>query len=67
VPRSLTIFFPNRKTEYWFTASVFRPGDTVERNNKTWEVTSVSPPAGGADGVGKHTTITLRAVGDSPS
>ena len=67
MPRSLTIFFPNGETEYWFTASVFTPGDTLERNNKTWEVTSVAPPAGSADGDGKHTTITVRAVGDSPS
>jgi hypothetical protein len=67
VPRNLTIFFPQgTATEYWYTALVFKPGDTFVRNGQTWEVTSVAPLPGTDDGDGKHTTITVRPVGEEP-
>jgi hypothetical protein len=65
VPRTLTIFFPGRKTEYWFTALVFRPGDKLERNGASWVVTSVGDF--GDNGDGKHMTVTLRPDGDGDS
>jgi hypothetical protein len=60
VPRQLTIFFPDRRTEYWFTAAVFAVGDRFERNGSSWIVTSIAPPDGGTDGDGTHATITVR-------
>jgi hypothetical protein len=61
LPRSLTIFFPDgRTTEYWYTALVFKVGDSLERNGESWIVTSIALPDGGDDGDGNHTTITVR-------
>jgi hypothetical protein len=66
MPRSLTIFFPGARTvEYWYTALVFKVGDSLERNGESWIVTSISLPDGVEDGDGKHTTITVRARADS--
>lgn len=61
MPRSLSIVFPGaRTTEYWYTALGFKVGDKLDRNGESWIVTSISPPDGGDDGGGKHTTITVR-------
>ena len=61
MPRTLTIFFPDGRTiEYWYTALVFKVGDSLERNGESWIVTSIAPRDGGDDGDGKHTTITVR-------
>ena len=66
MPRRLTIFFPNSAaTEDWYTALIFKPGDTFDRNGETWVVTSVAPPLGTDEADGKHTTITVRGVEDS--
>jgi hypothetical protein len=62
MPRTLTMFFPDGKTEYWLTALVFEPGDKLERYGETWIVTSV----GETDGHVKHMSVTLRRDGDSP-
>ena len=59
MPRTLTIFFPEGRTEYWLTALVFEPGDTLDREGVPWIVTSVGSPE--RDGEGRHTTVTLRA------
>jgi len=68
VPRRLTIFFPNSvATEDWYTALVFKPGDTFDRNGRTWVVTSVASPSGTDDEDRRHTTITVRGVEDSPA
>jgi hypothetical protein len=66
LPRTLTIFFPDgRTTEDWYTALVFKVGDSLERNGESWIVTSIAPRDCGDDGDGKHTTITVRP--SSPS
>jgi hypothetical protein len=57
------MFFPDGRTEYWLTTLVFEPGDTIDRNGDTWLVTSVGSPE--RDGERRHTTVTLRAAGDS--
>lgn len=62
MPRTLTIFFPDGETEYWFTALVFEEGEKLTRNGKIWIVTSIGRPDG--DGDGKHMTITVRQDGD---
>jgi hypothetical protein len=59
----VTILFPDGRTEYWFTALVFRAGDTLDHDGESWVVTSIAPPDGGLDGDGKHTTVTVRADG----
>jgi hypothetical protein len=59
MPRTLTMFFPDGRTEYWLTALVFEPGDKLKRNGATWIVTSVGSPE--RDGERRHTTITVRA------
>jgi hypothetical protein len=62
MPRALTIFFPGaRAVEYWYTALVFKVGDSLERNGESWIVTSITSPDGGGDADGKHMTITVRA------
>jgi hypothetical protein len=63
MPRTLTMFFPDGKTEYWLTAMIFKSGDKLNRNGQTWIVSSV----GETDGQIKHMSITLRQDGDSPS
>jgi hypothetical protein len=60
VPRTLSILFPDRETEYWFTERVFVVGDRLERNGATWVVTSV----GATDGKSKHMSVTVRPDGD---
>ena len=62
MPRTVTILFPDGKTEYWFTGLIFDVGDKLGRNGEPWIVTSVGEP----DSDGTHTTITLRHDGDSP-
>ena len=62
MPRALTIHFPGARTvEYWYTALVFKVGDSLQRKGESWIVTSITPPDGDGDGDGKHTTITVRA------
>ncbi len=65
MPRTLTIFFPDGKTEYWFTALVFEPGDRLDHNGMPWIITSIGSPDG--DGDGKHMTMTLKLDGDRES
>jgi hypothetical protein len=64
VPRQLTIFFPDGRTEYWLTAQMFVVGDRLDRNGRAWVVTSITSPDGHAsgtqDGDGRHATITVR-------
>jgi hypothetical protein len=60
MPRTLTIFFPDGETAYWFTALDFKVGDTLNHNGDSWIVTSIAPPGGAQDGDGKHTTVTVR-------
>ncbi|HKY25728.1 MAG TPA: hypothetical protein VJM07_11255 [Gaiella sp.] len=64
MPRQLTIFFPDGRTEYWLTAQVFVVGDRLDRNGGAWVITSITSPNGQEsdtqDGDGRHATITLR-------
>jgi hypothetical protein len=59
-PRTLSILFPDRETEFWFTDRVFAVGDTFKRNGATWIVTSV----GERDGKTKHASVTVRELGE---
>ena len=63
MPRQLTIFFPDGRTEYWLTASVFDVGDTFERHGSAWAITSITSPDGHtartAEGDARHATITV--------
>jgi hypothetical protein len=41
VPRTITIFYPDSRREYWFTDQVFEPGDLLQRDagpgsSKAW-------------------------------
>jgi hypothetical protein len=69
MPRQLTIFFPDGRTEYWLTARVFGVGDRFDRDGRAWVVTSVTAPDGHttrtADRFSRHATITVRPNGDS--
>jgi hypothetical protein len=56
MPRTLTILFPDGRTEYWFTALVFGVGDRFQRNGESLIVTSIAPPDGGQDGDGDGIT-----------
>ncbi len=58
MPRTLTMFFPDGRTEYWLTALVFEPGDKLDRNGESWIVTSVASPE--MAGERRHMTLTLR-------
>jgi hypothetical protein len=62
MPRTLTMFFPDGRTEYWLTARVFEPGEKLDHNGESWIVTSVGSPE--RDGECRHTTVTLRAHSD---
>lgn len=62
MPRTLTIFFPDGTTEYWLTTLDFTPGDKIERNGRTWTVTSIGGSKG--DGQGRHMTVTVSAADD---
>lgn len=57
VLRNLAIFFPDRRTEYWLTSLVFKPGDRLPRSGVNWIVTGVGEPE--SDG-GRHMTVTVR-------
>jgi hypothetical protein len=65
MPRTLTIFFPDGKTEYWLTALVFDAGDKLDHNGGSWIVTSVGGSEG--DGDGRHLTVTVRPHSDGDS
>lgn len=62
MPRTLTMFFPHGRTEYWLTPLVFQAGDKLDRYGATWIVTSVGSHE--RDGERRHTTIMLRAQSD---
>jgi hypothetical protein len=68
MPRQLTIFFPDGRTEYWLTARVFGVDDRFDRDGTAWVVTSITPPDGRttrtADRFSRHATITVRPDGD---
>jgi len=68
VPRQLSIFFPDGRSEYWLTTMVFVVGDRIERHGQTWIVTSIATPDGhlssSEDGDGRHPTVTVRLDGD---
>jgi hypothetical protein len=58
VPRTLTILFPDGKTEFWLTTRVFKPGDKLQRYGRSWIVTSIGGRESEVDG--RHTTVELR-------
>lgn len=60
-PRTLTVDFPDRPPEDWFTDMVFVVGDSVELRGTTWTVTRI-PEAVGGD---KHLHMTLREADPS--
>jgi hypothetical protein len=58
VPRTLTILFPDGRTEYWLTTRVFKAGDKLQRDGKSWIVTGIGGHESDVDD--RHTTVTLR-------
>ncbi len=62
-PRTLAILFPDGQTQFWLTKRVFAIGDKLNRDGKTWIVTSL----GNFDRNGKALAITLRLDGDTPA
>jgi hypothetical protein len=63
VPRSLTILFPDGRAEFWLTALVFAPGDKLEREGKSYIVTSIGDFGTGDDR--RHMTVTVRLDHDT--
>jgi hypothetical protein len=53
--RTLTLLFPNGKTEFWFTDRLFEVGDKLSRKGKTWTVKSL----GNFNHDGKALAVTL--------
>ena len=62
-PRTLAILFPDGQTQFWLTKRVFAIGDKLNRDGKTWIVTSL----GNFGRNGKALAITLRLDGDTPA
>jgi len=62
-PRTLAILFPDGQTQFWLTKRVFAIGDKLNRDGKTWIVTSL----GNFDRNSKALAITLRLDGDTPA
>ena len=59
MPRTLTIYYPDGRREYWLTDQVFEVGDLLDRDSGSWFVQSVSE----LNESGKHTTVVVRAGG----
>jgi len=59
VPRTLTIYYPDGRREYWLTDQVFEVGDLLERAAGSWFVESVDDP----NEAGKHTCVVVRPGG----
>jgi len=59
VPRTLTIYYPDGRREYWLTDQVFEVGDLLERAAGSWFVESVDDP----NEAGMHTTVVVRPGG----
>ena len=58
MPRTMTIFYPDGRREYWFTDQVFEPGDLLQRDAGSWFVVSVGKLV-----AGKHATVVVRPGG----
>ena len=65
MPRTLTIFLPNGRTEYWLTHLVFKPGDKLQGDGTSWIVTRVGRFEAYEGGT-RHMTVTVRADGTNP-
>ena len=63
MPRTLSLLFPEGKTEFWLTEQAFAVGDTLIRNARVWVVTSL----GNFNREGKAMAITLRLDDEAQS
>ena len=59
MPRTLTIYYPDGRKEYWLTDQVFEVGDLLERAAGSYFVESV----GDLNDAGEHTTVVVRPGG----
>jgi hypothetical protein len=57
VPRNLTVSFDDGKTTSVSQYSFFTVGDTLRRNDRSWQVVEISGDAGD----GRHTYVRLAA------
>ena len=60
VPRTLSLLFPDGKTEFWLTEQTFAVGDKITRNGQTWVVAEL----GNFNRDGKALAVRVRQVGE---
>ncbi len=55
-PRTITIEYFDRPSDYWLTDRIFLLGDKLDRHGREWTVVAVANP----DTHGNHCTMNLR-------
>jgi hypothetical protein len=63
LPQVITIVFPDRKSEFWFTDRVFELGDKLRHDGESWLVTQVATADTGAE---TKPVVTVRRDGLVP-
>ena len=64
MPQVITIVFPDRKSEFWFTDRVFELGDKLRHDGESWLVTQVA--TADTNGAATKPIVTVRRDGLIP-